>query len=175
MGRSVLASIKYSWRLHIRFTPDVSGRCCHNIIHRRGRYIIISAGGVNQQNSWVFCAALWRLCRNYERYLSPARAMTYLAAILFMLRYFWPSPTLCHKIWRDKSYIRLGHSLALFFSSFGHDGTPSLPHDLKKITQRLTALPLTFIVEPALNHCSNPIVNLWAKFKENGCGFRFYV
>ena len=29
-----------------------------------------------------------RLCRNYERYLSPARAMTYLAAILFMLRHF---------------------------------------------------------------------------------------
>ncbi|WP_289712217.1 hypothetical protein, partial [uncultured Muribaculum sp.] len=45
---------------------------------------------------------------------------------------------------------RLGHSLALFFSSFGHDGTPSLPQELKKITQQLTALPLTFIVVPAL-------------------------
>ncbi|WP_302062629.1 hypothetical protein, partial [uncultured Muribaculum sp.] len=46
---------------------------------------------------------------------------------------------------------RLGHSLALFFISFGHDGAPSLPQELKKITQQLTALPLTFIVEPALN------------------------
>ncbi len=45
---------------------------------------------------------------------------------------------------------RLGHSLALFFISFGHDGAPSLPQELKKITQQLTALPLTFIVEPAL-------------------------
>ncbi len=45
---------------------------------------------------------------------------------------------------------RLGHSLALFFISFSHDGAPSLPQELKKITQQLTALPLTFIVEPAL-------------------------
>ena len=44
---------------------------------------------------------------------------------------------------------RLGHSLALFFISFGHDGAPSLPQELKKITQQLTALPLTFIVVPA--------------------------
>ncbi|WP_302313470.1 hypothetical protein, partial [uncultured Muribaculum sp.] len=44
------------------------------------------------------------------------------------------------------------HSLALFFISFGHDGAPSLPQELKKITQQLTALPLTFIVEPALNN-----------------------
>ena len=42
------------------------------------------------------------------------------------------------------------HSLVLFFISFGHDGTPSLPQELKKITQQLTALPLTFIVVPAL-------------------------
>ena len=48
------------------------------------------------------------------------------------------------------SYLRLGHSLALFFISFGHDGAPSLPQELKKITQQLTALPLTFIVVPAL-------------------------
>ena len=54
-------------------------------------------------------------------------------------------------IWWDESYLRLGHSLALFFISFGHDGTPSLPQELKKITQQLTALPLTFIVVPALN------------------------
>ncbi len=31
-------------------------------------------------------------------------------------------------------------------------GAPSLPQELNKITQRLTALPLTFIVEPALNY-----------------------
>ena len=52
---------------------------------------------------------------------------------------------------RNKSYLCLGHSLVLFFISFGHDGTPSLPQELKKITQQLTALPLTFIAEPALN------------------------
>ena len=54
---------------------------------------------------------------------------------------------------KERGDLRLGHSLALFFISFGHDGTPSLPQYLKKISQRLTALPLTFIVEPALNHC----------------------
>ncbi len=51
----------------------------------------------------------------------------------------------------DKVYLRLGHSLALFLISFGHDGAPSLPQELKKITQQLTALPLIFNVEPALN------------------------
>ncbi len=45
---------------------------------------------------------------------------------------------------------RLGHSLVLFFISFGHDGAPSLPQELKKITQQLTALPLIFMVVPAL-------------------------
>ena len=39
---------------------------------------------VERTNSWL--ENYRRLCRNYERYLSSARAMTYLAAILFMLR-----------------------------------------------------------------------------------------
>ncbi|WP_305150723.1 hypothetical protein, partial [uncultured Muribaculum sp.] len=41
----------------------------------------------------------------------------------------------------EEGYLRLGHSLAIFFISFGHDGAPSLPQELKKITQQLTALP----------------------------------
>ena len=41
---------------------------------------------VERTNSWL--ENYRRLCRNYERYMSSARAMTYLAAILFMLRYF---------------------------------------------------------------------------------------
>ncbi|MEF2643650.1 MAG: transposase [Paramuribaculum sp.] len=41
---------------------------------------------VERTNSWL--ENYRRLCRNYERCLSSARAMTYLAAILFMLRYF---------------------------------------------------------------------------------------
>ena len=49
-----------------------------------------------------------------------------------------------------QSYLRLGHSPALFFRLFGHDGAPSLPQSLKNIARRLTALRLTFIVEPAL-------------------------
>ena len=49
-----------------------------------------------------------------------------------------------------QSYLRLGHSPALFFMLFGHDGAPSLPQSLKNIARRLTALRLTFIVEPAL-------------------------
>ena len=40
---------------------------------------------VERTNYWL--ENYRRLCRNYERYLSSARAMTYLAAILFMLRY----------------------------------------------------------------------------------------
>ena len=51
---------------------------------------------------------------------------------------------------QDERYHRLGHSSALFFTLFGHDGAPSLPQTMKKMTQRLTALQLTFIVEPAL-------------------------
>ncbi len=39
---------------------------------------------VERINSWL--ENYRRLCRNYERYLSSARTMTYLAAILFMLR-----------------------------------------------------------------------------------------
>ena len=40
---------------------------------------------VERTNSWL--ENYRRLCRNYERYLSSALTMTYLAAILFMLRY----------------------------------------------------------------------------------------
>ncbi|MCH5220162.1 MAG: transposase [Muribaculaceae bacterium] len=40
---------------------------------------------VERTNAWLECYR--RLCRNYERYLSTARAMTYFASILFMLRY----------------------------------------------------------------------------------------
>ena len=40
---------------------------------------------VERTNSWL--ENFRRLCRNYERYLFTARAMTYLACILFMLRY----------------------------------------------------------------------------------------
>ncbi|MDE6098324.1 MAG: hypothetical protein K2G24_05500 [Muribaculaceae bacterium] len=40
---------------------------------------------VERTNAWL--ENFRRLCRNYERYLSTARTMTYLASILFMLRY----------------------------------------------------------------------------------------
>lgn len=40
---------------------------------------------VERTNSWL--ENYRRLCRNYERYLTSALAMTYLASILFMLRY----------------------------------------------------------------------------------------
>lgn len=40
---------------------------------------------VERTNAWL--ENYRRLCRNYERYLSSARAMTYFAAILFMLRH----------------------------------------------------------------------------------------
>ena len=40
---------------------------------------------VERTNAWLECYR--RLCRNYERYLSTAQAMTYFASILFMLRY----------------------------------------------------------------------------------------
>lgn len=40
---------------------------------------------VERTNSWL--ENFRRLCRNYERYLTTAKAMTYLALILFMLRY----------------------------------------------------------------------------------------
>lgn len=51
---------------------------------------------------------------------------------------------------RPIRYHRLGQSPALFSMLFGHDGAPSLPLIMKKITRRLTALQITFIVEPAL-------------------------
>ncbi|MDE6130263.1 MAG: hypothetical protein K2F74_01600, partial [Muribaculaceae bacterium] len=47
-------------------------------------------------------------------------------------------------------YHRLGHSLALFSVLLSHSAKALLPQSPKKITQRLTALALTFIVEPAL-------------------------
>ncbi|MDE5929662.1 MAG: hypothetical protein K2F74_04980, partial [Muribaculaceae bacterium] len=47
-------------------------------------------------------------------------------------------------------YHRLGHSLALFSILLSHSAKALLLHRMKKITQRLTALALTFIVEPAL-------------------------
>ena len=40
---------------------------------------------VERTNAWL--ENFRRLCRNYERYLTTAGAMTYLASILFMLRY----------------------------------------------------------------------------------------
>lgn len=40
---------------------------------------------VERANAWF--ENYRRLCRNYERYLTTARAMTYFAAMLFMLRY----------------------------------------------------------------------------------------
>lgn len=40
---------------------------------------------VERTNSWL--ENFRRLCRNYERYLTSAHAMTYIACILFMLRY----------------------------------------------------------------------------------------
>jgi len=39
-----------------------------------------------------------------------------------------------------------------FSSSLSVTITPSHPQELKKITQQLTALPLIFIVEPALKY-----------------------
>lgn len=41
---------------------------------------------VERTNAWL--ETFRRLCRNYERYLSTARAMTYFASIIFMLKYF---------------------------------------------------------------------------------------
>lgn len=40
---------------------------------------------VERTNAWL--ENFRRLCRNYERYMTTARAMAYLASILFMLRY----------------------------------------------------------------------------------------
>ena len=40
---------------------------------------------VERTNAWL--DNFRRLCRNYERYLSTARDMAYMASILFMLRY----------------------------------------------------------------------------------------
>ncbi|MDE5643042.1 MAG: hypothetical protein K2I56_06080, partial [Muribaculaceae bacterium] len=44
-----------------------------------------------------------------------------------------------------------GHSLALFSILLSHSAKALLVRRMKKITQRLTALALTFIAEPALN------------------------
>ena len=41
---------------------------------------------VERTNAWL--ENFRRLCRNFERYLKVANTMTYLACILFMLRYF---------------------------------------------------------------------------------------
>ena len=50
------------------------------------RFIPISGRRVVERtNAWH--DNFRRLCRNYERYLSTARAMAYMASILFMLRY----------------------------------------------------------------------------------------
>ncbi len=51
----------------------------HQFIPISGRWV------VERTNAWL--ENFRRLCRNYERYLSTARTMTYLASILFMLRY----------------------------------------------------------------------------------------
>ena len=47
--------------------------------------------------------------------------------------------------------MMFGHSSALFNPFFGHDGTPSLPHHVSKISRRLTALTLTYIIKQALS------------------------
>ena len=52
---------------------------------KRIRKFLSGVHGKERTNSWL--ENYRRLCRNYERYLSSARAMTFLATILFMLRY----------------------------------------------------------------------------------------
>ncbi|MDE5644010.1 MAG: hypothetical protein K2I56_11055, partial [Muribaculaceae bacterium] len=50
------------------------------------RFIPMSGRRVVERiNAWL--DNFRRLCRNYERYLSTAHAMAYMASILFMLRY----------------------------------------------------------------------------------------
>ena len=51
----------------------------HDFFPLSGRWV------VERTNAWL--ENFRRLCRNYERYLTTAKAMTYLALILFMLRY----------------------------------------------------------------------------------------
>ncbi len=49
-----------------------------------------------------------------------------------------------------EEYHRLGYSLALSASLFGHVATATLPHRYAKITQRLAAHALTYIIKQPL-------------------------
>ena len=130
--------MRCSLPLRIWCTPAVSGRCCQNVIHRQGRYtpfgrsyhgycprfggrvytieryaVMLSVRIFGQSGQRI----LWCWFRNYERYLSSARAMTYLAAILFMLRYCWPALILCFTYLFDGAKVTFAPATRWRFSS----------------------------------------------------------
>ncbi|MDE6300915.1 MAG: IS5 family transposase [Muribaculaceae bacterium] len=71
----------------VNFTADSAFIECVKFNFGSQMFIPISGRWVVERtNAWL--ENFRRLCRNYERYLTTARKMTYLASIMFMLRYF---------------------------------------------------------------------------------------
>ena len=57
-----------------------------------------------------------------------------------------------------EEYHRLGYSLALSASLFGHVATATLPHRYAKIAQRLAAHALTYIIKQPLKYIYSIII-----------------